>query len=101
MADQAQKDLKYVGKVKEMESQYGPFQKIYMENNNPVNADGSENKYYAGTLIFVAPDGSNYKIKQLSLSVPKDGMRPDQAQRGFVKTVTINLNDAYMVEKLS
>lgn len=100
-AAKPQKNVKYVGKVKEMNGQNGTFHKIFMENNNSVKDTGEANPFYAGTLVFVAADGSQYKVKQLQISVPKDGMRQDQAQRGFISTVTLDLNDSYMVEALS
>jgi len=91
---------KFIGKVKNIDTKYGVMQKIYMDNLNSVNQDGTPNKYYKGCLVFVTPEGEQYLVKQLSLHVPKDGMKPNEAERGFSCHVTLNLDDDYEVSKI-
>jgi hypothetical protein len=95
-----EKNTKYIGKVRNQQTQYGTMQKIYMDNLSAVNEDGTPNKYFNGALIFVdAETGQQFQVKQLSISVPKNGMNPNLLEKGYVAQVSIDINDDYMVKK--
>lgn len=92
---------RWIGKVKNIVNKYGTSQKIYLDAINSVNQDGTPNKFYKGALIWIDLEtGKQYQVKQLSLHVPKDGMKPDQVQKGFVCNVTLNLADDYEVTEI-
>ena len=97
----ADKNVKYIGKVRNQQTQYGTMQKIYLDNLNPTNADGTPNKYYDCVLILVdTKTGEQFQVQQLSISVPKNGMNPNLAEKGYVAQVSVDLNDSYMVKKV-
>lgn len=101
MSEENKRDGRYLGKVKNISTKNGTIQKIYMDNLNHQNKDGTPNTYYKGALIWSdAVTGKNYHIKQMSFWVPKDGMDPALLQKGFTCFVTLNLNDDYEVTVL-
>jgi len=102
MSDQKPKrQTRYVAKVRNMSGSNGPFQKIYAENSNPLNADGTPNKYFKGSLLWVdAETGKYYQVKQLSFFNPPQGMNPSQAEKGFASFITLDLENKYEVEEL-
>jgi hypothetical protein len=102
MADQEGKKTKrWIGKVRNLSHSNGPYQKIMMDNVNTTNKDGTPNNYYKGSLIwFDQATGKRFLVKQLGFGLPKDGMKQDQLQKGYVQFVTIDLEDAYEVEEL-
>lgn len=89
---------RFVGKIKQMSGQYGNFQKVLIDNPSPVEGEGENqtpNKYYQGNLIWLdAATGRRYVIKQLSVR----GVSQAQAGRGFIGSLSIDLDDAYEVE---
>lgn len=89
-----------VGKVRTTTTQSGyTNQNILVENPNHVNKDGSENQYYKGSLVWYDKEtGKAFKIKQLNLSVPKNGMPPNMLEKGFSCFVSLNLEDTFHVE---
>lgn len=100
MSDQPkkEKDLRYIGKVRTTNGKYGPMQKIYMDNLEHVNKDGSPNTFYKGALIWAdAETGKNYHVRQISFFVPKDGMKKEHLDKGYTCFITLNLNDEYEV----
>lgn len=104
MADQAEKkeaNRRYLGKVRTQTNKNGSYQKIYMDNLDHVNKDGSPNKYYKGALIWSdAETGKNYHVKQMSFWVPREGMDPKNIEKGYSCFITLNLNDEYEVTVL-
>lgn len=87
---------RFIGSVQSVDSKNGKFQKIVMSNLSPENQDGTANKYYKGALVWIdAETGKTYQVKQLAISVPKDGMSDGQAKHGFESNISINLNDEY------
>lgn len=88
---------RYVGKVKTQKGQYGDFQKVLVDNPNPNNEDGSENKYYKGSLIWLdAETGKKYLVKQLSVrGAPKAAQ-----EKGFHSSISIDLDSTYEVQEL-
>lgn len=92
---------RYIGKVKQYDTKYGQAQKIYLDNPNPSNPDGTPNTFYKGTLVWIdAETGKTFQIKQLGIMVPKDGMKPDLLQKGFTCNITVNIEDEYEVTPL-
>ncbi len=92
---------RWVGKVKNISTNNGGFQQIYLDNINTINKDGSPNKYYKGNLIwFDQETGKRFLVKQFGYAIPKDGMKPELVQKGFSTFVTIDLGDMYAVEEL-
>lgn len=103
MADQQEKNVnrRYIGKMRGTTTKYGVMYKIYMDNLEHQNADGTPNKYYKGALIWAdAETGKNYHVKQMSLWVPKDGMDPKLVAKGYSHFITLNLDDQYEVTLL-
>jgi hypothetical protein len=99
MSEGKKKNLRYAGKVKNVNTQYGVMQKILCESK-PVNKDGTPNKYFTGTLLWLDADGTYYMVKSMQVSAPKNGMPQSIAQHGFTHNVTIDLDSQYDVEKL-
>lgn len=92
---------RYIGKMRGTTTKYGTMYKIYMDNLEHQNKDGSANKYYTGALIWAdAATGKNYHVKQMSLWIPKDGMKPDLVAKGYSHFITLNLDDQYEVTLL-
>lgn len=92
---------RYIGKIKQQNTKYGVMEKIMVDNLSHENADGTPNKYYKGALIWAdAETGKNYQVKQLSITVPKDGMDPKLLEKGFTCLITLDLEDDYQVTVL-
>lgn len=92
---------RYIGKIKQYNTQYGVMEKIYLDNLNHENADGTPNKYYNGALIWAdAKTGKNFQVKQMSITVPKNGMDPKLLEKGFTCYITLDLGDDYQVTVL-
>lgn len=96
--DNKKKNRRYIGKLKTINGKYGPMQKIYVENPDHLKKDGSPNPYFKGALVWYDANGTGYKIKQMSVWVPKEGMSAEQVQQGFSCFITLNLDDNYEVE---
>jgi hypothetical protein len=92
---------RYLGKVRNTNTKNGVMQKIYMDNLNNVNADGTPNSFYKGALAWHdAETGKSYQVKQMSFWVPRDGMKPELLQKGYSCFITLNLADDYEVTVL-
>lgn len=93
---------RYLGKVRVTANKNGGTnQKIYMDNLENVNKDGTPNKYYKGALVWADVEtGMNYQVKQMSFWVPQNGMNPKDAERGYTCFITLNLDDGYEVTVL-
>lgn len=102
MADENKNaNKRYIGKMRATNTKYGVLYKIYMDNLESTNKDGSANTYYKGALIWAdAETGKNYHVKQMSLWIPKDGMKPDLVAKGYSHFITLNLDDEYEVTLL-
>lgn len=95
------RNRQYIGKIKNQQTQYGIMQKIYLDNQTPVNADGTPNKYFKGVLVFVSATGEQFQVNQMNITIPKDGMSPANIQKGFVAQVSVDIGDEkYSVKKL-
>lgn len=100
MSDQQKKpaDRRYLGKFQAKQTQYGAMYSILMDNYNHQNKDGTPNQYFAGALVWMdVKTNKQYQVKQMSLWVPKEGMKPELLQKGFTHFVTLNLEDDYQV----
>lgn len=94
-------DRRYLGKVRNQQTKYGTMQKVYMDNLEATNKDGTPNKFYKGAMIWAdAVTGKNYHVKQMSFWIPKEGMDPALLQKGYSCFVTLNLTDDYEVTVL-
>lgn len=106
MSDEVSNEEKYknhrrIGKMRGTNTRNGVLYKIYMDNLDHQNKDGTPNKYYLGALIWAdAATGKNYHVKQMSLWVPKAGMDPKLVEKGYSHFITLNLGDAYEVTLL-
>jgi len=102
MSEQDNKKKKrWIGKLRNMNHQNGPYQKIYLDNVNTNNKDGSPNNYYKGSLIwFDQETGKRFLVKQLGFTLPKDGMKANFVQQGYILYVTIDLEDKFDSEEL-
>ena len=88
---------RFLGKVKNNEGQYGRYQKILIDNPSPTKKDGSEDPYYKGSLIWIDNvTGKKYLVKQISLR----GVSQTLSQKGFVSSISIDLDNAYEVQDL-
>lgn len=102
MSENKKPNKRYIAKVKTTEGKYGPMQTIYMDSLNFENKDGTPNKYYKGALIWADQEtGKNYQVKQMSISVPKDGMSEENLKRGFSCFITLDIDDDYQVTVLA
>lgn len=99
MSDQKQQNpnRRFIGKVKQQQGKFGTFNKIYVDNPNPNNQDGTPNAYYKGSLIWVDQEtGKKYLVKQLSVrGVPQSAL-----QKGFLQSISIDLDSEYEVQDL-
>ncbi len=101
MSEPRVKKKRYIGKVRSTQTQYGEMQKIYIDNIKPTKADGSADPYYKGALVWIdAETGKTVQVKQLSISVPRDGMNPSLVQKGYVAQISIDLEDKYEVDPI-
>lgn len=92
------KRKRYIGKVRETQTQYGVMHKIYMDNLSPVKADGTPDQYFRGNLLWAdAETGKYYRVNQLGVEVPKNGMNEAAKAKGNISNIVINLDDEYMV----
>ncbi len=88
---------RYLGKVKSQKGQYGDFLKILVDNPNPNNEDGSANQYYKGSLIWLdATTGKKFLVKQISVRGVPEAAR----EKGFLQSITIDLDSSYEVQEL-
>lgn len=94
---------RYLGKVKSSTLQNGQtgeqFQKesIMIDNPYPAKQDGTPNEYYKGALMwFDAATGQYYQVKQIDIA----GVSQNDAQRGFTKSLRIDLGNVYHVQKM-
>lgn len=88
---------RYVGKVKSQKGQYGDFLKILVDNPNPANEDGSANQYYKGSLIWLDTlTGKKFLVKQISVRGVPDSAR----EKGFLQSISIDLDSTYEVQEL-
>jgi hypothetical protein len=100
MSEEKQKNenRRYVAKVKKNSGQYGDFLKILVDNPNPSNEDGSANPYYKGSLIWLdATTGKKYQVKSLSVR----GVPEASAAKGFLQSISIDLDSSYEVVELA
>lgn len=97
MSNQQNKSRRYIAKVKQFNGQNGPFQKILVDNPNPLNEDQTPNKYHTGVLLWCDNEtGKKYLVKSLSLG----NVSQNASQRGFVQSVSIDLESEYDVQNL-
>lgn len=102
MSERKEANRRYLGKIRNMNGSNGPYQKIYMDNLEPTNKDGTPNTNYKGALIWADVEtGKNYLVKQMSFWIPKDGMHPKAVEKGYSCFITLNLNDDYEVTVLA
>lgn len=107
MSEQSNKLTRFLGKIKQafFKSQNGEtFEKLTIMIDNPYpnnyDKDGNllgPNQYHKGMLIWHDNEtGSDYLVKQIGITRCSD----DAVQRGFIKSVMIDLNDPYQTQKL-
>jgi hypothetical protein len=103
MSEQAKKnDRRWLGKLRTSVGQYGQMFNILMDNISPVNEkDGTPNQYFKGMLVWCDASGKQYQVKQLGMSVPKDGMKPADAAKGYTAVITLDLENNYQVIPLN
>lgn len=90
--------LRYIAKIKEYATRNGNMQKILLDSLSPVNADGTENTYHKGELLWNDKEtGKMYLVKQLAIR----GVSQQDASRGVVNSIAIDLNDPYQVQELA
>lgn len=97
MSEQKEKNpfRRFIAKIKNVTGQYGTFQKIKLDNPSPKNADGTDNHYYQGTLLWLdAKTGQKFIVKQLTIR----GIGEKSKSNGFVASVAIDLDNQYDVE---
>lgn len=93
-----QKRKRYIGKVRETQTQYGVMHKIYMDNLTPEKADGTPDQYYRGNLLWMdAETGKYFRVNQLAVEVPRNGMPEAARAKGNISNIVIDIDDAYMV----
>lgn len=88
---------RYIGKIVEVESKNGVFDKITIDNIYPKTKDGEPNKYFKGHLLFIdAETGKHFKIKQIGLG----GVSEKAKEWGATDSLYIDLDDEYHVDEL-
>lgn len=100
MSNEQKNSKRWIGKIKNITTKFGVMQKIYMENTEHLGKDGQPNPYYKGAMVWYDADGTAYKVKQMSITIPKDGMPAELVQKGFSCYVTLTLDDDYEVQIL-
>lgn len=89
--------LRYIAKIKEYTTRNGSMQKILLDSLSGQNADGTENQYHQGELIWNdKATGKMYLVKQLAIR----GASQKDASRGVVNSIAIDLADPYQVQEL-
>lgn len=92
---------RWIAKLKNISTRNGTMQKIYIDNINEFNKDGTPNQYHKGLLIWADKEtGKNFIVKQIGFSVPKDGMKKALADQGYSSFLVINLGDGYDVDPI-
>lgn len=103
MSDEQKKgNRRFIGKIKVNAGKNGSqFFKVMMDNPDALNTDGTPNKYHKGVLLWYdAQTGLSYQVKQMSLWVPQEGMKPQEAEKGFTSHVTLDLDDKYQTNQI-
>lgn len=96
MSKEKNENLRYVAKVAVSEGQHGKFNKIIVDNPNPLTKDGEPNKYYQGNLFWVDSEtGKSYLVKQMSVK----GVSQKAREHGFVQSLVIDLGSEYHVQE--
>lgn len=103
MSDQQPKknDRRWLGKLRQTQGQYGAMFNIMMDNIKHTNDDGTANQYFKGMLVWCDANGKQYQVKQLGMSVPKDGMKPADAAKGYTAQITLDLESEFQVIPLN
>lgn len=98
MSNEKNPNKRYVGKVQNIQGQYGVFKKILVNNPHQLQKDGTPNTYYKGSLLwFDTETNQYYQVKQLSLG----GVGQHDLAKGFSESVSIDLGDQYQVVPLN
>jgi hypothetical protein len=101
MSEAKKSNKKYIAKIQTYQTKFGPAQKVMLNSPNAQNADGSENTFYNGTLLWLDKEtGKYYQVKQMGIHVPKEGMKPAELAKGYSCNVTLDLEDEYQVTLL-
>lgn len=88
---------RWLGKIKNQQSQYGTFQKLMVDNPYPNNQDGTPNTYHKGHLLWLdAETGKKFLVKQVKVVNPSEAQR----QKGIAASLCIDLDDQYHVQEL-
>ncbi len=96
MTNQKNPNKRYIGKIKNIQTQNGLMQRILIDNVNNLNPDGTPNQYYKGSLVWVdAATGQQFVIKGLSIG---NASQRDQGN-GFVASISFVLDNDYDVIK--
>ena len=85
-----QVERKFIGKIKEIDGQYGKFQSIVLDNPK------SDSEYYKGHLEWVDQNGDRFLIKQLSVR----GVGEHSKKYGFTNSIAFEPENEYQAEKL-
>lgn len=96
-----EKNKVYLGKVlkklvKTKEGAEVEISKLLIDNPAKTNSDGTANSFFQGNLIWRSADGSEYVIKQGIFG----GVSDKSASAGFTRSLVVDLNNAYEVEKI-
>lgn len=95
---QPKQERRTVGKLRQINTKNGPMFKIFMDNLNPVNPNGTPNEYYKGTLLWIdSITGKQYQVKQLGLWIPQEGLSQKNVEQGYSHLITLNLDNEYEV----
>lgn len=100
MSEKKPKDKRYIGKIRNIKTTWGIQQRIFIDNLNSHNEDGTPNQYYKGTLAWIGSDGTIVQIKQMDIGVPKDGFSQAAVDNGTVGQISFDLNNEYDVKKI-
>lgn len=97
-------NLRYIGKVKSTQHQNGQTgetfvkENVLIDNPNNLNADGTPNQYYKGSLLWYdAATGQYFQVKQIEFA----GASQNDQQRGFTKSLRVDLGNQYHVQKMN
>jgi hypothetical protein len=87
---------RYIGKVKNQQTQFGILKKLVIDNPHANKKDGQPDPYNKGALIWIDREtGHQYQVLGLTCSVPRDGLNPKLVEAGFESNIVLDLASSY------
>lgn len=91
ISEEKKRNNLFIGKVKEMDGDYGPWQSIILDNPNP------ESDFHRFEIILNDKEtGKSYRLKSLAYA----GVGAKSKEHGFVKSIKVDVTNKWQVEEL-